>query len=120
MADMRNEKVESTNEISPELQGSVLRGILGSIAGMFVCIMAMLLCGLFQIEKSGMMLQLFAGLVIGWFYRLFHGRRSKMVAYVTVGICTVLASALWVVLLALLPAIGSHVHLTVEIGRAHV
>ena len=113
MADMRNEKVESTNEISPELQGSVLRGILGSIAGMFVCIMAMLLCGLFQIEKSGMMLQLFAGLVIGWFYRLFHGRRSKMVAYVTVGICTVLASALWVVLLALLPAIGSHVHLTV-------
>ena len=35
MADMRNEKVESTNEISPELQGSVLRGILGSIAGMF-------------------------------------------------------------------------------------
>lgn len=102
----------SHNEISPELQGSVLRGILGSIAGMFVCILAMLLCGLFQIEKSGMMLQLFAGLVIGWSYRLFHGRRSKMVAYVTVGICTVLASALWVVLLALLPAIGSHVHLT--------
>ena len=109
---MRNEKVESTNEISPKLQGSVLRGILGSIAGMFVCILAMMLCLLFQIEESGMMLQLFAGLVIGWFYRLFHGRRSKMAAYVTVGICTVMASALWVVLLALLPAVGAHVHLT--------
>lgn len=32
------------------------------------------------------MLQLFMGLVIGWFYRLFHGRRSKTAACVTVGV----------------------------------
>lgn len=101
----------TSDEISLELQGSILRGTLGSIIGMFICILVMLLCGLFQIEKSGMMLQLFAGLVIGWFYRLFHGRRSKTVAYVTVGICTVLACSLWVVLLALLPAAVSHIHL---------
>lgn len=111
---MRNEKVESTNEIDPKLHESVLRGILGSIAGMSICILVMLLCGLFQIGKSYMMFQLFAGLVIGWFYRLFHGRRSKTVAYVIVGICTVLACSLWVVLLALLPAVVSHIHLTAE------
>ena len=68
----------SHNENNPKLQGSVLWGILGSISGMFVCILAMMLCLLFQIEESSMMLQLFAGLVIGWFYRLFRGRRSKM------------------------------------------
>ena len=102
----------SSDEVNSKLQGNVLHGILGSIAGMFVCILVMLLCGLFQIEKSCMMLQLFTGAVIGWFYRLFHGRRSKTVAYVTVGICTVLACALWVVLLALLPAVVSRIHLT--------
>ena len=32
------------NETSPELQGSILRGILGSIAGTVVCILVMLLC----------------------------------------------------------------------------
>ncbi len=92
----------SHNEISPKLQGSVLWGILGSATGMLVCILVMLLCSLFQMSSFSTMLQLFAGLVIGWFYRLFHGRRSKTAAYVTVGICTVLASVLWVALLALL------------------
>ena len=92
----------SHNKISPELQGSVLRGILGSVTGIIVCILVMLLCALFQMSSFSTMLQLFTGLVIGWFYRLFHGRRSKTAAYVTVGICTVLASVLWVVLLALL------------------
>ena len=92
----------SHNEISPKLQGSVLRGILGSVAGMVVCILVMLLCSLFQMSSFSTMLQLFAGLVIGWSYRLFHGWRSKTAAYVTVGICTVSASVLWVVLLALL------------------
>lgn len=90
-----------SNEANFELQGSIARGILGSIIGMFICILVMLLCSLFQIVKFGVMFQLFAGLVIGWFYRLFHGRRSKIAAYVTVGICTVLACTFWVVLLAL-------------------
>ncbi len=92
----------SHNKISPELQGSVLRGILGSVTGIIVCILVMLLCALFQMSSFSTMLQLFTGLVIGGFYRLFHGRRSKTAAYVTVGICTVLASVLWVALLALL------------------
>ena len=95
------------NEISPELQGSILRGILGSVTGMVVCILVMLLCSLCQMEGFRIMLLFFAGLVIGWFYRLFHGRRSKIAAYVTVGICTVLASVLWVVVLALLPVLAS-------------
>ena len=92
----------SHNKISPELQGSVLRGILGSVTGIIVCILVMLLCALFQMSSFSTMLQLFTGLVIGWFYRLFHGRRSKTAAYVTVGIYTVSASVLWVALLALL------------------
>lgn len=92
----------SHNEISPKLQGSVLRGISGSVTGMIVCILVMLLCSLFRMSSFSTMLQLFAGLVIGWFYRLFHGRRSKTAAYVTVRICTVSASVLWVALLALL------------------
>ncbi|NBI72574.1 hypothetical protein D3Z50_16180 [Clostridiaceae bacterium] len=95
------------NETSSELQGSILRGILGSVTGMIVCILVMLLCSLFQMGSFNTMLQLFVGLVIGWFYRLFHGRRSKIAAYVTVGICTVSASVLWVVLLALLPVFVS-------------
>ncbi len=95
------------NEISPELQGSILRGILGSVTGMVVCILVILLCSLCQMEGFRIMLLFFAGLVIGWFYRLFHGRRSKTAAYVTVGICTVSASVLWVVLLALLPVFVS-------------
>ena len=84
----------SHNEISPKLQGSILRGILGSVTGMNVCILVMLLCSLFQMNSFSTMLQLFVGLVIGWFYRLFHGRRSKTAAYVTVGICTISASVL--------------------------
>ena len=31
---------------SPEFQGSVLRGILGSIVGMSVCVLVLLLCWL--------------------------------------------------------------------------
>ena len=104
---MSNDYNTSHNEISPELQGSILWGILGSVIGMIVCILVMLLCFLCQMESSGIMLQLFAGLVIGWFYRLFHGRRSKTAAYVTVGVCTVSASVLWGVLLALLPVFVS-------------
>ena len=99
---MSNYYNTSHNEASSELQGSILRGILGSVTGMIVCILVMLLCSLFQMRSFSTMLQLFVGMVIGWFYRLFHGRRSKTAAYVTVGICTISASALWVVLLALL------------------
>ena len=69
---MTNERVESSNEISPELQGSVLRGILGSVTGMIVCILVVLLCWLYQIGSLCTTLQLFVGVVIGWFYRLFH------------------------------------------------
>ncbi len=99
---MSNYYNTSHNEASSELQGSILRGILGSVIGMIVCILVMLLCFLFQMNSFSTMLQLFVGLVIGWFYRLLHGRRSKTAAYVTVGICTVSASVLWVALLALL------------------
>ena len=99
---MSNYYNTSHNEASSELQGSILCGILGGVIGMSVCILVMLLCSLCQMGSFSTMLQLFVGLVIGWFYRLFHGRRSKTAAYVTVGICTVLASVLWVALLALL------------------
>ena len=99
---MPNDYNTSHNEISPELQGSILWGILGSVTGMIICILVMLLCSLCQMGSFSTMLQLFVGLVIGWFYRLFHGQRSKTAAYVTVGICTVSASVLWAVLLALL------------------
>ena len=92
----------SHNETSPGSQGSILRGILGSVIGMLVCILVMLLCALCRIGDLITTFQLFVGLVIGWSYRLFRGRRSKTAAYVTVGICTVSASVLWVVLLALL------------------
>ena len=106
------------DETSPELQGSILRGILGSVAGMVVCILAMLLCFLCRMESFSITLQLFVGLVIGWFYSLFHGRRSKISAYVTVGLCTVLASVLWVVLLVLLPVFASSAPFTaVDWGR---
>ena len=109
---MSNYYNTSHNEASSELQGSILRGILGSVIGMIVCILVMLLCSLFQMRSFSTMLQLFVGLVIGWFYRLFHGRRSKTAAYVTVGICTVSASVLWGVLLALLSVFVSPVPFT--------
>ncbi len=99
---MSNYYNTSHNEASSESQGSILCGILGGVIGMIVCILVMLLCSLFQMSSFSTMLQLFTGLVIGWFYRLFHGQRSKTAAYVTVGICTVSASVLWVALLALL------------------
>lgn len=41
---MSNDFHTSHTEISPELQGSILRGILESVTGMIVCILAMLLC----------------------------------------------------------------------------
>ena len=110
---MSNDYNTSHNEISPGLQGSILQGILGGVTGMTVCILVMLLCVLCQMESFSTMLQLFAGLVIGWFYRLFHGRRSKNAAYVTVGICAVSASILWVVLLALLSVFVSPAPFTV-------
>ena len=109
---MSNYYNTSYNEASAELQGGILRGILGSVTGMIVCILVMLLCSLFQMSSFSTMLQLFVGLVIGWFYRLFHGRRSKTAAYVTVGSCTVSASVLWVVLLALLSVLVSPVPFT--------
>ena len=99
---MSNYYNTSHNEANAELQGGILRGISGSVIGMIVCILVMLLCSLFRMSSFSTMLQLFVGLVIGWFYRLFHGRRSETAAYVTVGICTVSASVLWVALLALL------------------
>lgn len=81
---MSNGKTELNHEINHEWRGSILRGVLGSITGM----------------------------VIGWFYRLFHGRRSKTAACVIVGICTVSACVLWIVLLVLPPVFASHVPLT--------
>ena len=80
---------------SPEFQGSVLRGILGSIVGMAVCVLVLLLCWLVDFNRLMILLQLLVGAVIGWFYRLFHGRRSKPAAYATVGVCTMLTCLLW-------------------------
>lgn len=73
---MSNDYNTFHNETGPELQGSILWGVLGSATGMIVCILVMLLCSLFRLGSFSTMLQLFVGLVIGWFYRLFHGRRS--------------------------------------------
>ena len=42
----------SYNEIRPELQGSILRGILGSLAGMVICTLVLLLAGYFIQEGS--------------------------------------------------------------------
>lgn len=80
---------------SPEFQGSVLRGILGSIVGMSVCVLVLMLCWLVDFNRLMILLQLLVGAVIGWFYRLFHGRRSKLAAYVIVGVCTMLTWLLW-------------------------
>lgn len=80
---------------SPEFQGSVLRGILGSIVGMSVCVLVLLLCWLVDFNRLMILLQLLVGAVIGWFYRLFHGRRSKPAAYAIVGVCTMLTCLLW-------------------------
>ncbi|MDE7320082.1 MAG: hypothetical protein K2N46_10175 [Lachnospiraceae bacterium] len=114
---MTNEKVEFDHEVSPKLQGSILRGILGSITGMVVCILVILFCLLCQ-GGWCIMLQFFMGAIIGWFYRLFHGRRSKTAACVTVGVCTVSASVLQVALLVLLPVFVSADPLTAaDFGR---
>jgi len=79
----------------PEFQGSVSRGILGSIVGMAVSLLAMLLCSLCHLEEISFLFHLLAGIVIGWFYRLFHGLRSKRAAYATVTVCTLLTCLLW-------------------------
>lgn len=81
---------------SPEFQGSVARGILGSIVGMAVCILVLLLCWLVDFQSIMLLFHLFIGAVIGWFYRLFHGRRSKPAIYIIVGICTMLTCLLWI------------------------
>ena len=52
---------------SPEFQGSVLRGILGSIVGMSVCVLVLLLCWLVDFNRLMILLQLLVGAVIGWF-----------------------------------------------------
>lgn len=89
------------NTDSPEFQGSVARGILGSIVGMVVCVLVLLLCWLIDFQSLLLLFHLFIGAIIGWFYRLFHGRRSKSAAYAVVGVCTMLACLLWMpVLLA--------------------
>ena len=84
---------------SPEFQGSVLRDILGSIVGMSVCVLVLLLCWLVDFNRLMILLQLLVGAVIGWFYRLFHGRRSKPAAYAIVGVCTMLTCLLWMPML---------------------
>lgn len=85
---------------SPEFQGSVLRGILGSIVGMAVCVLVLLLCWLVDFTSLVILLPLFVGAVIGWFYRLFRGRRSKPAAYAVVGVCTMLTCLFWMPVLA--------------------
>lgn len=88
------------DSVDPE--GGILRGLAGGVAGMLVSVLALLLCVLFGSGELGCTFQLFVGLVVGWFYRLFRGRRSKAAAYGIVGACTVLACALWVAAAAVL------------------
>ena len=57
---------------SPEFQGSVAQGILGSIIGMAVCVLVLLLCWLVEFQSLLLLFHLFIGAVIGWFYRLFQ------------------------------------------------
>lgn len=85
---------------SSEFQGSVLRGILGSVVGMAACVLVLWLSWLVDFNSLMILLQLFVGTVIGWFYRLFHGRRSKSAAYVVVGVCTMLTCLFWMPVLA--------------------
>lgn len=89
---MKHEHIDTD---SPEFQGSVLRGILGSIVGMAVCVLVLLLCWLVDFQELMLLFHLFVGWMIGWFYRLFRGRRSKPVAYAIVGICTMLTCLIW-------------------------
>lgn len=95
---------------SPEFQGSVARGILGSIVGMVVCILVLLLCWLVDFQSTMLLFHLFIGMVIGWFYRLFHGRRSKPGIYTIVGICTMLTCLLWMPVLAAVRLSGEIPH----------
>lgn len=88
-------KREYIDTDSPEFQGSVLRGVLGSIVGMAVCVLVLLLCWLVGFQSLLLLFHLFIGGSIGWFYRLFHGRRSKSAAYAIVGVCTMLTCLLW-------------------------
>lgn len=91
---------------SPEFQGSVARGVLGSIIGMAVCVLVLLLCWLVEFQGLLLLFQLFVGAVIGWFYRLFHGRRSKSAAYAIVGVCTMLTCLLGMPVLAVIRLSG--------------
>lgn len=100
---MQHPLPNSPHETCPAPQGSILGSIAGCLAGMAACTLAFWLAYLCQPEFP-FLLQLFAGLVIGWFYRLLHGRRSKRVAYGMVGICAVLTCVLWAAVPALLSA----------------
>jgi len=95
-----SDHIKPTDTACPEFQGSVLRGILGSVAGMAVCLLVILLCWLCNFKSITFLFHLFVGMVIGWFYRLFHGRRSKPIAYAAVSVCTLLACVLWLPVLA--------------------
>lgn len=46
----------SYNEIRPELQGSILRGILGSLAGMVICTLVLLFGRVFHTGRFSIML----------------------------------------------------------------
>ena len=88
-------KRECIDTDSPEFQGSILWRILESIVGIAVCILVLLLCWLIDFQGLLLLFYLFIGAIIGWFYCLFHGRRSKAAAYAVVGVCTMLACLLW-------------------------
>jgi len=86
-----------------QLQGSIQQGIIGGIVGMLFCSLILLLCFWFEI-RLGILLQLFVSLVVGWFYRLFHGQRSKTVAYAIVSVCTILVYFFWMLAFVLFSA----------------
>lgn len=53
---MSDDFTTSYNEIRPELQGSILRGILGSLAGMVICTLVLLFGGVFHTGRFSIML----------------------------------------------------------------
>ena len=50
---------------SPEFQGSVAQGVLGSVVGMAVCVLVLLLCWLVEFQGLLLLFHLFIGAVIG-------------------------------------------------------
>lgn len=108
--DIPEEVLQNMEE--PAQKGSLLLGLLGSLAGAAAFLLASIVlwsCDLrfdWGAEASYLMLPLFFGSAVGGGYRLFHGRRSVWTAFVTVGLSTLLLSLVWLFALVVFLAYG--------------